>query len=130
MPSRITAGSVIFAKDITLLAAFYEKLLALPIVHAEQGHIVLESEILQLVIHGIPVKIARNITISSPPELREDGAIKPFFPVADLAIAREAAKQLGGGLYAAGKEWEARGFRACDGFDPEGNIFQLRQSLT
>lgn len=26
------------------------------------------------------------------------------------------------------KEWEARGFRACDGRDPEGNVLQVREA--
>ena len=34
-----------------------------------------------------------------------------------------------GALYPSHKEWDARGFRACDGYDPEGNIVQLRKSV-
>jgi len=26
------------------------------------------------------------------------------------------------------REWELRGANVCDGHDPEGNIFQLRQA--
>jgi hypothetical protein len=28
------------------------------------------------------------------------------------------------------KEFEARGFRACDGYDPEGNVVQLREDVS
>lgn len=130
MRYQAKAGSVIFAKDITALARFYEKLLALQTTYAEPDHIVLESEILQLVIHGIPARIARDIHISVPASRREDTAIKPFFPVENLVEARKTAKTLGGALNPASKEWEARGFRACDGHDPEGNVFQLRQGIS
>jgi hypothetical protein len=30
-------------------------------------------------------------------------------------------------VHATEKEWSARGFRACDGYDPEGNVFQVRE---
>ena len=40
---------------------------------------------------------------------------------------RGQALALGGQLFAPKREWEARGFRACDGIDPEGNVIQLRQ---
>ncbi|MDQ8036182.1 MAG: VOC family protein [Pedobacter sp.] len=130
MSYQAQAGAVIFSKDINVLARFYENLLVLTRTHAEPDHIVLESAHLQLVIHGIPTHIARSIHISSPPARREDTPIKLFFPVESLAAARKAAALLGGELNAAAKEWEARGFRACDGHDPEGNVFQLRQSIS
>ena len=44
-----------------------------------------------------------------------------------LAEARARAPALGGRLAPAGKEWAARGFRACDGVDPEGNVVQFRE---
>jgi hypothetical protein len=30
-------------------------------------------------------------------------------------------------VQAADKEWAWRGFRACDGVDPEGNVVQIRR---
>jgi len=48
--------------------------------------------------------------------------------VASLAEARAEAPSLGGALYPSDREWEGKGFRACDGYDPEGNILQLRES--
>lgn len=127
-PATPLAGLVIFAKDIRRVAAFYEAVAGLAVAEAAKDHIVLRSTTMELVLHGIPARIARQIQISSPPELREDSALKPFFPVASLARAREQAAALGGGLSPAEREWEARGFRACDGFDPEGNVLQCRQA--
>jgi predicted enzyme related to lactoylglutathione lyase len=60
--------------------------------------------------------------------VRHDSYLKVCLPVASLAEARARAEALGGRLYPAQQEWQARGFRACDGHDPEGNVFQLRES--
>ncbi len=123
-------GMVIFAKDVARVARFYERVFALAVTHAEGGDIVLESEVVQLVVHSIPARIARGITITSPPELREDTALKVFLPVARIAAARALAAECGGHLGPPEREWSARGFRACDGYDPEGNVIQARELAT
>jgi len=118
---------VLFAKDLSRVAKFYEELLDLSVVVAEPEKIVLESDEFLLVVHAVPREVAESISITSPPELRTDVPIKLFFPVASLAEARAKASSLGGALYPTHKEWGARGFRACDGYDPEGNIVQVRE---
>ncbi|MFY3383176.1 VOC family protein [Paracidovorax sp. MALMAid1276] len=129
MSTMPLSGAVVFAKDIRRVAAFYEHLCALVVVHAERDHIVLESGTVQLVVHAIPPAIARTIQIAEPPVVREQTPIKLFFAVPDLAQARALALQWGGEIAPAAREWEARGFRACDGHDPEGNVVQFRQAV-
>lgn len=129
MSTMPQSGAVIFAKDIRRLADFYEQLCGLAAVHAESDHIVLESGTVQIVVHAIPKRIAQTITITQPPVVREETPLKLFFTVPDLAQARLRAVALGGHIAPAAREWEARGFRACDGHDPEGNVIQLRQRL-
>lgn len=124
-----SAGVVLFAKDIKRVAKFYEILLDLNVVHAAADHIVLESSSAALVIHGIPAKIAAGISIKTPPQVREETAIKPFFMIPSLAAARGIAESLGGKIAPATRQWSARGFTACDGHDPEGNVIQLRQTM-
>jgi len=129
MPSTPKPGAVVFAKGLERIAKFYEQLLSLSVTRAERDHVVLESEHLELVIHAIPNRIAGSITIAEPPEVREGTSIKLFFPVASLAEARSRAFLLGGQVNPSQREWAGNGFRACDGFDPEGNVFQLRQNV-
>jgi len=129
MPSAAKPGAVVFAKGLERVAKFYEQLLSLSVAHADHYHVVLESEHLELVIHAIPDHVGGSITITDPPEVREETPIKLFFQIASHAEARAAASRLGGQLNPSQKEWEARGFRACDGYDPEGNVFQLRQNV-
>jgi predicted enzyme related to lactoylglutathione lyase len=57
-----------------------------------------------------------------------DTPLKLVFSVVDIAQARERAAELGGAVSPVAREWEFEGARLCDGHDPEGNIFQLRQA--
>jgi Glyoxalase-like domain len=120
-------GAVVFARDLARVARFYEVLASMTVAHAAPDHIVLESADFELVLHAIPKRIADTIEIAVPPKRRTETPIKLFFGVASLAETRAAAVALGGALNPEKAEWEARGFRACDGHDPEGNVVQFRQ---
>ena len=74
----------------------------------------------------MPKRIAETIEIGTPPEPREDTPIKLVFGVEDIAHARNRAAELCGAMNE--REWEFEGVKVCDGHDPEGNIFQLRQT--
>ena len=120
-------GLFIYAVDAERLAAFYEALLGLARVHGSAELIVLglpDSD-LQLVVHPIPPAIAATIAIDTPPVPREDSALKFFFTVASLDAARRKAAALGGCVET--EAWPGTGFVLCRGWDPEGNIFQLRE---
>lgn len=122
-------GAVIFANDVERVAAFYATLVPMLRVHADTDIVVLEAGTTQLVIHAIPPHIASTIAIASPPEAREDTTVKLYFLVDALAAVRERIEALGGWLFDASREFEARGFRACDGVDPEGNVVQFREAV-
>jgi predicted enzyme related to lactoylglutathione lyase len=128
MSHQPRAGAVVFAKDLPRVAKFYEELLSMVVSHAENDHVVLESPACQLVVHAIPEKFAASIQVSTPPERRTETPIKLFFYVSSIAQARARAVALGGELNPSESEWEARGFRACDGHDPEGNVVQFREN--
>ena len=121
---------VVFAKSVARLARFYREVADLSAIHTAKDHVVLEEERLQVVIHGIPKTIAATIQITEPPKVREGNPIKLCLPVDSIHVARQKASELGGRVGPKTKEWEARGFRACDGYDPEGNVFQVRESST
>lgn len=121
-------STVIFAKDIPKLAQFYRAIADMAIVHEDKDHTVLDQDTFQLVIHGIPDNISLKIRITEPPQVREGMPIKPCLPVSSIAHARAQAAEFGGQVGSTSREWEARGFRACDGHDPEGNVFQVRES--
>ncbi|WP_296261079.1 MULTISPECIES: VOC family protein [unclassified Pseudomonas] len=121
-------GAVLFAKDLPGIAAFYGQLLGMTQTVTEKRLIVLESDTYQLVIHGIPTQVANRVNITVPPERRVDQSIKLVFPVQSLADARARAVALGGQVDAASAQFTSRGFTACDGYDPEGNVVQFREA--
>jgi len=47
--------------------------------------------------------------------------------VPSIAAVRASAPSLGGALNAANKSWTFDGCAVCDGADPEGNVFQVRE---
>ncbi len=129
MSSKPQAGAVLFAKDVRCLASFYEAVTGLRPRTVETDHVVLESPAFQLVIHAIPQPIAKGIQIAVPAAPRADTPIKLVFFVGDLAASRRAANQMQGLVKAASAEWQFEDSVVCDGHDPEGNVFQLRQPL-
>ncbi len=126
MVDPAAAGLFIYARDLERLRAFYQALLGLGEIHVREDVAVLELPGLQLVIHAIPRHIADSFEISSPPERREEAALKFFFTVPALDEAAVIAAAHGGEVLDG--RWDGRGFRACNGVDPEGNIFQLRET--
>ncbi|WP_157375749.1 VOC family protein [Alcanivorax hongdengensis] len=122
-------GAVIFASDPARLASFYADLLTLTTVYREADKVVLSGEGLAITVLALPPSVAQNLTFASPPRRRDRLPMKLILPVASLALARERAPLLGGGMDPASSEWQAGNFRACDGFDPEGNVVQFREPL-
>jgi predicted enzyme related to lactoylglutathione lyase len=126
MTPRGLAGAVLYAKDLRRLVKFYCVVLGVEPQGAEDGFAVLRGEASSLVIVQIPNDIASSISIAAPPALRETVPVKLVFTVADIAAARKKAAELGGAVNPAEREWVFEGVDVCDGYDPEGNIFQLR----
>ncbi|HEU4365556.1 MAG TPA: VOC family protein [Candidatus Krumholzibacteria bacterium] len=123
MANDTRPGVVIFTGNHGRLATFYEAVTGLPVRHKDDALTVLGSDTFELVIHSLPGEPAAG----EPPAVREDCYIKPFFPVASLAEARKQAAALGGRLRPKEEEWKARGFRACEAVDPDGNVIQFRE---
>ena len=126
MPGPARDGVFIYAKDLARLAGFYESFLGMFRFHAAPDLVVLDSQAIQLIVHATPPGIAASISISNPPQRRENTALKFFFTVPSIAQARAIAPALGGQVLE--EEWEGPGFRVCNAIDPEGNIFQVRES--
>lgn len=124
-PAR--AGLFIYAGDAERIARFYEAVAGMSRLHARDELIVLQSADIQLLVHQIPPQIAANIAIASPPNRRENTALKFFFTVPSLNEARSVAGMLGGEVFY--ENWRGPGFLACNAMDPEGNVFQVRESV-
>jgi predicted enzyme related to lactoylglutathione lyase len=119
------AGVLVYARDLARVAAFYRDVLALAIRRADDDHQVLASVDIEVTVHAIPEVVGSTIEITTPPVVRESAAITPYFVVESLAAARDAAHRLGGAVFE--EEWDGPGYRARHGYDPEGNVLQLRE---
>jgi hypothetical protein len=120
-------GLVVFAKSKDKVSAFYQQTLGLTAHESEPTHDLLVGSGQEVVVHAISKRYADSIEIASPPEPREDAAMKPTFVVADLAQVRAAVKRTGGFLKPVKQAWRFRGMIVLDGWDPEGNVVQFKQ---
>jgi predicted enzyme related to lactoylglutathione lyase len=127
-------AAVLFAKDHLVLARFYREVAGLRDAggdaDGDEDHVTLVSGAFELFVQQIPERYAKHIVIATPPVVREMTPIKLCFSCADLSRARETAARLGGALYGPDREWRSDSAIVCDGYDPEGNVFQLFQPLT
>jgi predicted enzyme related to lactoylglutathione lyase len=120
-------GAVIYAKDYQTLAGFYERVAGLVPRESDEEYVLLEAPSFQLVVLQVPAAIAERITLESPPRKRENSPIKLFLNVTSIDQARQSARDLGGDMNDAEKEWSFNGIKRCDGVDPEGNVFQVQE---
>lgn len=98
-------------------------------IRREEDHVILETPECQIVVPAIPASIAQDIVITSPPSRRTETPLKFAFPVGSIARSRAAVEQLAGQIDSPDHEWQFGDDRVCDGQDPEGNVFQLRERL-
>jgi catechol 2,3-dioxygenase-like lactoylglutathione lyase family enzyme len=124
------AGAVVYAKNVARLQQFYRHVLGFTLVHEAGDHVVLTAPAFQLVLVGVPAAIASSIEVGDPPRLRVESPTKLTFVTTSIATVRALANGYGGAVLPSEKEWDFDGARVCDGSDPEGNVFQLREPLS
>ena len=121
-------AAVLFVADVPMLSRFYRDLASMSVVQEGEDHVVLELAGFQLTIHALRGEPAARRESRGNVVVREDSYWKLCLPVESIAAARVRASELGGFIKPPAHEWKARGFRACDGHDPEGNVLQLRET--
>ncbi|MCY4747475.1 hypothetical protein NYO99_21075 [Pelomonas sp. UHG3] len=121
------AAAVLYAKDLSLVSAFYSAVAGLAITESEPGHVAMQAHGFQLIVVAVPPHIAASIQVQAPPIRRDDTPIKLVFFVRSIEAASAQAAQLGGQMNPIEQSWQFHGATVLDGHDPEGNVFQLRQ---
>jgi hypothetical protein len=96
-------------------------------VTSADGYSTLDATDFQLVIVEVPADIAATLTIGDPPARRVNSPIKLAIPVSSIADIRAAAPGRGAMVDPVDSEWYFGSTLVCDGHDPEGNVFQLRE---
>jgi catechol 2,3-dioxygenase-like lactoylglutathione lyase family enzyme len=113
-------SAMIFVKDLRRMAQFYGGTLGLkPLVETiTGGWAEFEAGNTTLALHAIPPQLADQVEISYPPRVREKNPVKLVFAVEDVEAERSRLDALGVAMI-------VRPWGACDGVDPEGNVFQI-----
>jgi predicted enzyme related to lactoylglutathione lyase len=114
---------VLFAKDLSSVAAFYATAFGMRVVANDDYHARLDCCGFELVVHQIPRQIADGIVIERPPKRRTSSAIRLDYPVDDIAASRSRARSLGGDIDDMPPSWAEPDARFYFGHDPEGNQF-------
>ena len=126
MSSRVSA--VLFAKRLGTVSEFYQAVFGARVSHSDAQHAVLEFDGFDLMLHQIPQHLAVAVAVTSPPERREQTAIRLDYPVADLGASRREAARLGGVIDEVPPPWAGTGTTFFLGHDPEGNVFGAKDS--
>jgi predicted enzyme related to lactoylglutathione lyase len=122
-----TPSVVVFVADVARMSTFYRELASMRVIHEDEVHHVLEIGGFQLVIHGLAGEPKVQADKHGHIPVREDSYLKLCLSVESIAKARAIAAAHGGGIKSPKHEWAGRGFRACEGHDPEGNVIQVRE---
>ena len=120
---------VIFVSNVQRIRDFYRAVVTMDLAEDQPNYAILTIPGFELVIHGIPGESDSSFTSNEPREVREECNLKMCLPVKCIREARARAVELSGFIKAEEYEWSARNVKACDGCDPEGNVFQVRAAL-
>jgi len=123
-------SAVLFAKSLTRVASFYREVFGARTLDRSDEHESLECEGFHLMVQKIPEALAQSVEISTPPERRERTAVRLDFPVADIELARESARRLGGHVDEQPPPWAGGSTHFYLGYDPEGNVIGLMPAKT
>lgn len=112
--------AMIYVKDLNRMAAFYANTLGLEAVEETrlENWVEFQAGATKFSLHAIPAAVADQIRISTPPRPRETNPVKLSFEVDDVASECQRLESLGVTIV-------QRPWGACDGIDPEGNIFGI-----
>ena len=115
---------MIFAKDLERMTAFYRDGVGLRFLPDRSNEWWAEFEAggARFALHAIPEQIAETIEITEPPKARTTSPIKLVFETPDLEASRTHLVEHGAVMF------ETQSWGACDGLDPEGNVFQIMKA--
>lgn len=116
---------VLWVEDLPLASNFYCNLLAADAVDVSNEFVRVTSAQNEVLLHAVPEKY--RVGLPDVARAREEAVIKPVFSIDSIDRARQAVVENGGVVYGVDKENRYGSTTYCDGFDPEGNVFQLAQ---
>ena len=116
---------VLWVENLAAAKTFYQELLSASILDDSATFVRVASPANEVLLHLVPEQYREGI--ATPPVIRELASMKPIFSVTSIAQSRAAVADLAGEVYSADTEQVYAGSRYCDGFDTEGNVFQVAE---
>jgi len=115
--------AVIFVKDMARMLYFYGEQLGLPLIQerSKEGWVEFATGGTILALHAIPEELAEKIVIGDPPRPREETPVKLVFLADNVELERSLLLERGVHML------KLLPWGACNGVDPEGNVFQIAQ---
>jgi predicted enzyme related to lactoylglutathione lyase len=118
---------VLWVEDLPSAKTFYRELLNAQILDDSATFVRVASKSNEVLLHLVPEQYREGI--SSPVAVREEASIKPIFSVTSIESARHAVSELTGQVNDSDTEQTYGESRYCDGYDTEGNVFQVCESV-
>jgi len=117
-------SAMIYVRDLPRMRAFYGQMLGAAPVNTEwtDRYALFEAGGADFALHAIPGESADRAETASPPRPRETSPVKLTFAVDDARVERARLEAMGVTIIQ--RPWQ-KPDEACDGVDPEGNIFQI-----
>src|SRR5215467_7592270 len=117
-------SAMLYVRDLERMKQFYGDMLGVKPTNENWTDVwaTFDTGTARFALHAVPAEIAEHIEIASPPAPREKGLVKLIFEVKDVESERARLESLG--VQTIRRPWQQLG-EACDGVDPEGNIFQI-----
>lgn len=116
---------VLWVENLDRATDFYSRLLNASVSEQSETFVAVASEHNEVLLHLVPEQYREGI--AGLPTVREDSVMKPVFRVHSITAAREAIAGLTGKVQPTETEQLYQAAKYCDGFDVEGNVFQLRE---
>jgi predicted enzyme related to lactoylglutathione lyase len=118
--------TVLFVKNVSVMARFYRDVLGLSsVADSDDNWQVYSAGGFEVALHQIPKPWCDEIVITDPPTPREESPHKLIFLVDDLVAARDELIERGAHIMDNKFLNPSGQLLRCDFLDPEGNVFQV-----
>ena len=116
---------VLWVEDLDRASDFYSRLLNASVSEQSETFVAVASQHNEVLLHLVPEQYREGI--AGELTVREDSVMKPVFQVESISSARAAVAPSAGKVQPTETEQVFQAAKYCDGFDVEGNVFQLRE---
>lgn len=116
---------VLWVDDLDSAEQFYKCLLSAESTDKSSSFVRVFTADNEVLLHLVPEEYRDNK--NGLAQVRESAAMKPIFSVNNIDVARVSVAGLAGTVFGSETEQSYTGVTYCDGYDTEGNVFQLSE---